>query len=198
MCIYFFLKYGLGNQSWILSLLFSPSQIFWTKYCGRLSHGIYTLGGGRELKIECVLGASNTHSYFFFLGIPLLIGPANRHVKVYCVCPKSPPFVQLVGQKPNSLFLKIWTKDTVMNQLVVGSAVSHDEPGVKRERWSQVREAEARKPKGQMRDHRASESQRRKFGFCNCSFYFPVASNLVPMITTLPMKSLALRSFSLC
>ena len=48
------------------------------------------------------------------------------------------------------------------------------------------------------RDHRASESQRRKFGLYNCSFYSPVASHLVPMILSLLLKSLALRSFSLC
>lgn len=108
------------------------------------------------------------------------------------------PLFSWLARNPILSFLKFEPKDTVTNQLVVGSAVSHDEPGVKRERWLQVREAETRKPKRQMRDHRASESQRRKFGFCNCSFCFPVASNLVPMIKSLPMKSLALRSFPLC
>ena len=59
-------------------------------------------------------------------------------------------FSWLAGN-PILSFSRLEPRDTVTNQLVVGSAVSHEEPGVKRERWSQAREAETRKPMGLIR-----------------------------------------------
>lgn len=62
------------------------------------------------------------------------------------------PLFSWLARNPILSFLKFEPKDTITNQLVVGSAVSHNEPEVKREKWSRVREAETRKPTGQIRE----------------------------------------------
>lgn len=89
-------------------------------------------------------------------------------------------------------------RDTVTNQLVVGSAVSHEEPVAKRERWSRAREADKKAHGADKKDHRASESQRRTFGFYNCSFYSLIPSNLVPMLMSLPDRALPSVSYNCC
>lgn len=78
----------------------------------------------------------------------------------------SPPWIQLVGQKPSflslCLSLKSWTDRPVAKQLVVGSAVYHGGPLVQRGRElvasDRIRDRNVHG--AGKKDHKASESQK--------------------------------------